>query len=190
MSSESQSTSNEDLIQKATESFIHRHGIADIDRKVSQELQDSFFQVYELSTIVALRSKTLFEIFSVYQCFLSCLKSITDQDSLYRAFEISARCAKKLMSYRMIEMCEQKDIYVHHMNNYTLFLQPINASHILLHFTYQKMVLVLPVEEDRPSCLLTYTVDVLKNSQYPKEMVEFLIECLYNGTELVVFPST
>jgi hypothetical protein len=188
MSYESQSTSK-DLNQEATESFIQRHGIADIDRKVSQELQDSFFQVFELSVVVSLRSKTLFEIFSVYQCFLSCLKSITGQDSVYRAFEISARCAKKLMSYRLIEICEKKDVDIQYMHDYTLLLQPVNAPHIELHFTYQNMILILPIE-DKPSCLLTYTVDTLKNSQYPKKMVEFLIECLYNGTELGVFHPT
>lgn len=189
MSSESQSTPKEDLIQEAAESFIKDYCIVDTDGKVSQKLQDGVFQVCELAMIISLQSRSLFEIFSIYHCSSSCLKSSKAvQNSIHKAFEVSTQCSKKLMSYRLIEMCKEKDVDIQRMSDYTLLLQPVNAPSVELLFTYKAMILILPVEEHKPSCPLTYTVDILKNSQYPKEVVEFLIKCLYNGTELVIFP--
>ena len=89
-------------------------------------------------------------------------------------------CSKKHMANKLARLCEKESIRLDFLYDTggCFRLTPKNAPYTQFLFMYHKMIVMLPVGSKRPEDPLQYAIDTLNNSQYPKEMVEFLKDCL------------
>ena len=99
---------------------------------------------------------------------------------LHRVCKKMMECSKKHMANKLSRLCEKESIRLDFLYDTggCFRLTPKNVPYTQFLFVYHKMIVMLPVGSKRPEDPMQYVIDTLNNSQYPKEMVEFLKDCL------------